>query len=74
VGRCAWRGARVPSTLYFLARGRFLAALLASPAIFRTGHFRDRYEARARATIGALLRSPRYRSHRWFGSLYSCFV
>src|SRR5262249_16328174 len=62
--------ARVPSTVYFLARGRFLAELLASPTIFRTDHFRDRYEATARANIAVLLRSPRYRAHRWLGWLY----
>ena len=61
--------AHVPSTLYFLARGRFLAKLVASPTIFRTKHFRERYEASGRANITALLRSPRYRSHRWFGWL-----
>ena len=64
----------VPSAMYFLARGRFLARLLASPAIFRTDPFRERYEARARANITALLRSPRYRTHRWLGSLYGYFV
>jgi predicted metal-dependent HD superfamily phosphohydrolase len=66
--------ASVPSTLYCLARGRFLARLLASPTIFRTDHFRGRYEASARSNITALLRSPRYRRHRWFGSLYRYFV
>jgi hypothetical protein len=64
----------VPSTLYFLARGRFLAELLASPTIFRTDHFRERYEPGARANIAALLRSPRYRAHRWFGWLYRYLV
>jgi predicted metal-dependent HD superfamily phosphohydrolase len=62
--------ASVPSTLYFLARGRFLAKLLAAPTIFRTDHFRARYEASARANLSALLRSPRYRVHRWFGWLH----
>lgn len=49
-----------------VGRGRFLASLLASPHIFRTAYFRDRYERAARAQIGALLRSPRYRPYRWF--------
>lgn len=62
--------ARVPSTLYFLVRGHFLAGLLASPSIFHTNHFRERYEASARANIAALLRSPRYRAHRLFGCIY----
>jgi predicted metal-dependent HD superfamily phosphohydrolase len=62
--------ASVPAPTYFLARGRFLAALLASPSIFRTEHFRERYEARARSNIAALLRSPRYRAHRWLGRVY----
>ncbi|TMQ23920.1 MAG: hypothetical protein E6J90_09430 [Deltaproteobacteria bacterium] len=59
---------------YFLARGRFLAAVLASPAIFRTDHFREHYEQRARDNIAALLASPRYRAHRWFGRVARCFL
>jgi predicted metal-dependent HD superfamily phosphohydrolase len=53
------------STISFRrGRGRFLAGLLERPHIFRTEHFRGRYEARARDQIGALLASPRYRSYR----------
>jgi len=55
--------ADVPEALYFPARGRFLAALLTSPSIFRTDPCRARFEASARANITALLRSPRYRVH-----------
>jgi predicted metal-dependent HD superfamily phosphohydrolase len=47
------------------ARGRFLAALLVRPQIFRTPAFRERYEQRARAQISALLASRRYRTYRW---------
>ena len=47
------------------ARGRFLAALLARPQLFRTPGFRERYEQRARVQIAALLASPRYRAYRW---------
>jgi predicted metal-dependent HD superfamily phosphohydrolase len=47
------------------ARGRFLAAILARPQIFRTTAFRERYEQRARTQITALLASPRYRAYRW---------
>lgn len=61
---------RTPSIAFILARGRFLAGLLASPAIFRTQAFRDRYEATARANLAALLGSPRYRMHRWLGRAY----
>jgi predicted metal-dependent HD superfamily phosphohydrolase len=43
-------------------RGRFLAALLARPHIFRTEHFRTRYEQRARRQLQTLLASARYRS------------
>jgi predicted metal-dependent HD superfamily phosphohydrolase len=66
--------ASVPSTMYFLARGRFLSQLLASPTIFRTDHFRERYEISARSNITTLLRGPRYRAHRWFGSPYGYLV
>ena len=45
-------------------RRRFLAGILASPAIYRTPHFRERYEAKAKANLTALLGSPRY-SRRW---------
>jgi predicted metal-dependent HD superfamily phosphohydrolase len=62
--------AAVPPRRFLLARGRFLAALLASPSIYRTAFFRERYEARARGNIDALLRSPRYRVHRWFGRFF----
>jgi predicted metal-dependent HD superfamily phosphohydrolase len=47
------------------ARGRFLAAILARPQIFRTTAFRKRYEQRARTQIAALLASQRYRAYRW---------
>jgi predicted metal-dependent HD superfamily phosphohydrolase len=56
----------IPRLSYQLGRGRFLASLLAAPSIYRTAHFRERYEERARSQIGALLRSPRYRRYRWF--------
>jgi predicted metal-dependent HD superfamily phosphohydrolase len=62
------------SPAYFIARGRFLAALLAAPFIYRTPHFRARYEARARANLAQLLASPRYRLHRWASGLRSWFV
>jgi predicted metal-dependent HD superfamily phosphohydrolase len=55
---------------FILARGRFLASLVASPSIFCTAPFRKRLESRARANISALLQSPRYRAHRWLGGLY----
>ena len=55
----------MPALAYHLGRGRFLASLLAAPSIYRTSHFRERYEVRARSQIGALLRSPRYRAYRW---------
>jgi predicted metal-dependent HD superfamily phosphohydrolase len=47
------------------ARGRFLAALLARPQIFRTPAFRERYERRVRVQIAELLASRRYRAYRW---------
>jgi predicted metal-dependent HD superfamily phosphohydrolase len=54
------------STVRFVVgRGRFLASLLDRPRIFRTEHFRRRYEQRARTQIAALLASPRYRCYRW---------
>jgi predicted metal-dependent HD superfamily phosphohydrolase len=62
--------AHVPSVVYFVARGRFLAALLAKPTIFRTAHFQERYQACARANLTGLLASPRYRSYRWLGWLH----
>ena len=49
-----------------IARGRFLASLLAAPTLYRTEQFRARYEQPARAQLGALLRSPRYRAYCWF--------
>jgi len=55
----------MPALAYELGRGRFLASLLAAPSVYRTSHFRERYEHRARTQIGALLRSSRYRSYRW---------
>lgn len=57
-----------PSSMFAfrLARGRFLASLLASPSIFRTEYFRTCYERHARDQIRGLLASPRYRSYRWF--------
>ena len=57
--------AAVPALAFQLGRGRFLAALLSAPAIFRTAWFRDRYEARARERLARLLKSPRYRTYRW---------
>lgn len=57
--------AAVRSLWFIVLRGRFLASLLRRPAIFRTELFRDRYEAAARCSVGALLRSPRYRAWRW---------
>jgi predicted metal-dependent HD superfamily phosphohydrolase len=66
--------AGVSATLYRLVRGRLLAGLLAAPALFRTERFRARYEATARANVAALLRSPRYRVHRWLGWLYRWLV
>jgi len=47
------------------ARGRFLAALLGRPQLFRTAAFRERYEQRARVQIADLLASSRYRAYRW---------
>jgi predicted metal-dependent HD superfamily phosphohydrolase len=55
----------MPALAYELGRGRFLASLLAAPSVYRTPHFRERFEDRARSQIGALLRSPRYRGYRW---------
>lgn len=66
--------AHVPALLYFVARGHFLAELLASPGIFRTARFRELYEESARANLRPLLDSPRYRTHRWFGGLYRRWV
>lgn len=57
--------AAIPALHFRVARGRFLASLLASPRIYRTERFRARYEAKARATIRGLLQSPRYRAYRW---------
>ena len=57
--------AEVSTFTFRIARGRFLASLLARPRLFHTEAFRTRYEARARAQIAALLRSPRYRAYRW---------
>jgi predicted metal-dependent HD superfamily phosphohydrolase len=57
--------AHVPALCYQLGRGRFLASLLATPAIYRTAHFRRRYEERARFQIATLLSTQRYRSYRW---------
>jgi predicted metal-dependent HD superfamily phosphohydrolase len=57
--------AAVSGIEFRVGRGRFLAALLARPRLFRTEYFRVRYEQRARVQIAALLASPRYRSYRW---------
>jgi predicted metal-dependent HD superfamily phosphohydrolase len=60
---------KTPTLKLRIGRGRFLASLLARPAIFRTTFFHDRYEAAARSQISALLESPRYRAYRvvrWF--------
>lgn len=54
---------------YVIARGRFLGALLVSSAIYRTAHFHQLYEQRARAHLTRLLTSPRYRPHRWVSRL-----
>lgn len=61
--------ASVPRLARVLGRGRLLTKLLEAPTIYRTPSFRERYEAAARAHIRALLQSPRYRAHRWFGRL-----
>jgi predicted metal-dependent HD superfamily phosphohydrolase len=61
--------AATPRLAFLTGRGRLLAGLLAAPAIYRTAPFRARYEAAARANVTALLRSPRYRAHRWLGWL-----
>lgn len=66
--------AEVAGTTFILARGRFLADLLAAPSIFRTASFRERYEARARANLGALLAGRRYRVHRCLGGVYGFFA
>jgi hypothetical protein len=55
------RRRRCSTASFRSGRGRFLAALLDRPHIFRTEHFRGRYEQRAREQIAALLASPRYR-------------
>lgn len=65
--------AALPRLPFILARGRFFAGVLARPAIFRTAALRERYEARARANVEALLRSPRYRAHRWLGPVAARF-
>jgi predicted metal-dependent HD superfamily phosphohydrolase len=57
--------AGVPRLLYFARRKAFLRRLLAAGHVYRTEAFRRRYEARARANVEALLRSPRYRWWRW---------
>jgi predicted metal-dependent HD superfamily phosphohydrolase len=54
----------VPTLLFRRGRGRFLGGLLERP-IYRTAPFRARFEAAARANIGALLQSPRYAAYRW---------
>jgi predicted metal-dependent HD superfamily phosphohydrolase len=61
--------ASVPSWLFRLRRGRFLASLLASHAIYRSDRFRQRYEASARTNLRALLGSPRYAVFHWLGWL-----
>ena len=58
------------TSAFFVARGRFLASLLARPSIYRTRFFRDRYESAARAQIASLLQSPRYRAWRWLRWLW----
>ncbi|HTV20391.1 MAG TPA: hypothetical protein VMG12_17025 [Polyangiaceae bacterium] len=65
--------ARFPRLQFILARGRFLEGLIAAP-IYRTAHFRQRYEARARANLAALLGSQRYRLHRGASRLRRWFV
>jgi predicted metal-dependent HD superfamily phosphohydrolase len=61
--------ASVPSWLFRLRRGRFLASLLGSHAIYRSDHFRHRYEVSARVNLRALLDSPRYAVFHWLGWL-----
>lgn len=48
----------VPDAIYFPARAAILQRFLDRPHIYHTRHFRDRYEADARANLRALLRSP----------------
>jgi predicted metal-dependent HD superfamily phosphohydrolase len=51
----------VPTVVFRSGRRTFLTALLDRPYIFRTEHFRGRYEQRARRQIEGLLATPRYR-------------
>ncbi len=60
----------VPRRRFIIGRGRFLAALLARPRLFRTEPFHERYEARARSNVAALLASRRYRLYRWTRCLF----
>lgn len=57
--------AHVPKRWFRCGRGRFLAALLRRPHLFRTEAFRARYERPARRQIAELLVGPRYRAYRW---------
>jgi predicted metal-dependent HD superfamily phosphohydrolase len=57
--------ARMGTLRFRIARGAFLAGLLARPHLFHTEAFRARYEQRARAQLTSLLASPRYRGYRW---------
>jgi predicted metal-dependent HD superfamily phosphohydrolase len=61
--------ASIPSWLFRLRRGRFLASLLESDAIYRSDRFRHRYEVSARTNLRALLCSPRYAVFHWLGWL-----
>jgi predicted metal-dependent HD superfamily phosphohydrolase len=55
-----------------LGRRRFLARVLASPAVYRTAHFRRRYEDAARANVAALLGSTRYAGGWWRSLVAAC--
>ena len=47
--------AAVPERMYRSARSRILRELLERPAIYQTVHFREQYEAQARANLARLL-------------------
>ena len=55
---------KTPRLKFRIARGRFIASLIARPVIYRTDLFRDRCEETARAQLSALLRTPRYQAFR----------
>ena len=60
-------------TRYAIGRSRFLADLLQRPDIFRTTHFHERYEERARRNVESLLASRRYRTRSLLGWLMRLF-